>query len=337
MKIKGCKMYYITLDLEWNQAYAQKALAVQRQLACRLRGEVIQIGAVKLDKNMCPCGSYQVIVKPKYYKKLHKHVSQLTGITQEQIDLGTTLPEAAERFRKWCGKDFCFLTWGPDDIPMLKENFHIHDIEADWLDNVYDLQLIFSRQTENSKKQRSLEFAMEHFEIPQNLPAHDALNDAYFTALVAEKLDVVEGINTYNRKDGDNLELKVIGDADAGDDGYVTIGELLDDEIVKEPDCPICKSKLKLLSKPLHSKGQRYTFHYGCENDGEMFLTLKLYRNFNETWRAKYSIDVATEQKVSDFKESLERTAMMRKRSRRKNSHQRRKIPVAAASGTERE
>ena len=43
-------MFYITLDLEWNQAYAQKALAVQRQLSSRLRGEVIQIGAVKLDK-----------------------------------------------------------------------------------------------------------------------------------------------------------------------------------------------------------------------------------------------------------------------------------------------
>ena len=39
-------MYYITLDLEWNQAYAQKALAIQRRLSCRLRGEVIQIGAV---------------------------------------------------------------------------------------------------------------------------------------------------------------------------------------------------------------------------------------------------------------------------------------------------
>ena len=45
-------MHYITLDLEWNQAYAQKALAVQRQLSSRLRGEVIQIGAVKLDKSV---------------------------------------------------------------------------------------------------------------------------------------------------------------------------------------------------------------------------------------------------------------------------------------------
>ena len=324
-------MYYITLDLEWNQAYAQKALAVQRQLACRLRGEVIQIGAVKLDKNMNPCGSYQIIVKPKYFKKLHKHVSQLTGITQEQMDVGTARPEAAEKFRKWCGKDFCFLTWGPDDIPMLKENFHIHDIPSKWLDNTYDLQLIFNRQTEDSKKQRSLEYAMEYFEIPQNLPAHDALNDAYFTALVAAKLNVEEGIRDYDRRDGDTLESSVIGDADAGDDGYVTIGELLDDDIVKSPICPICKNKLKLISKPLHSRGQRYTFYYECAKDGEMFLSLKLYRNFNETWRAKRTIDVATEKRIAEFKEGIERTTQMRKRSRRKNSHQKRK-PVATVT-----
>ena len=204
-------MYYITLDLEWNQAYAEKALAVQKRLSRRLRGEVIQIGAVKLDKNMNPCGSYQVIVKPKYFKKLHKHVSVLTGITQDQIDLGMPLPDAAASFKKWCGKDFVFLTWGPDDIPMLKENFRVHDLDVSWLDSTYDLQLIFNRQTDDGTKQRSLEYAMEYFQIPQTLPAHDALNDAYFTALVAEKLDVPLGIKNYNERRGEFLLECVIG------------------------------------------------------------------------------------------------------------------------------
>lgn len=313
-------MYYIALDLEWNQAYAQKALAVQRQLSSRLRGEVIQIGAVKLDKNMNICGSYQIIVKPKYFKKLHRHVSELTGITQDMMDLGTPLPEAAKRFHDWCGKDFAFLTWGPDDVPMLKDNFHVHDIPSDWLDSTYDLQLIFSRQTDGERKQRSLEFAMEHFEIPQNLPAHDALNDAYFTALVAQKLDVPEGVRTYKRPIGDTICQTVIGDADAGDDGYVTIGELLDDDVVKAAKCPTCGAPMKLVSRPLHSKGQRYTFHYACETDGEMLLSLKLYRNFNETWRARLTVDKATEARLLDFKAGLEKTAMRRK-SRRKAHH----------------
>ena len=317
-------MYYITLDLEWNQAYAQKALAVQRQLASRLRGEVIQIGAVKLDKNMNICGSYQIIVKPKYFKKLHKHVSVLTGITQEQMDGGTSLPEAAERFRRWCGKDFAFLTWGPDDIPMLKENLNVHSIKGDWLDSTYDLQLIFNRQTEDEKKQRSLEYAMEYYSIPQNLPAHDALNDAYFTALVAQKLNVEEGIKTYSVPNGNILETSVIGDADAGDDGYVTIGELLDDDIVKNPVCPLCSSRLKIKSKPLHSKGQRYTFRYQCEKDGEMLLSLKLYRNFNETWRAKRTLEKASAERIAEFEEGLVRTAVRRK-SKRKSPRPKRK------------
>lgn len=311
-------MYYITLDLEWNQAYAEKALAVQKRLSRRLRGEVIQIGAVKLDKNMNPCGSYQVIVKPKYFKKLHKHVSVLTGITQEQIDLGSPLPEAAERFRKWCGKDFVFLTWGPDDIPMLKENFRVHDLPSSWLDTTYDLQMIFNRQTDDGTKQRSLEYAMDYFEIPQTLPAHDALNDAYFTALVAAKLDVADGIRRYNEQRGSLLLEKVIGDADAGDDGYVTIKEMLDDEIVKNPVCPICKKPLTMQLTELHSKGQRYSYLYSCKNEGDILFSLKLHRNFNETWRAKLTMELVDEEKIVEFKKALERTNVKRKAKRRK-------------------
>ena len=311
-------MYYITLDLEWNQAYAEKALAVQKRLSRRLRGEVIQIGAVKLDKNMNPCGSYQVIVKPKYFKKIHKHVSILTGITQEQIDLGTSLPEATERFRKWCGRDFVFLTWGPDDIPMLKENLRVHDTPSSWLDATYDLQLIFNRQTDDSTKQRSLEYAMEYFEIPQTLPAHDALNDAYFTALVAQKLDVSAGIKSYSLRRGEIIEESVIGDADAGEDGYVTIKEMLDDTIVKSPVCPMCKHPLSMELTMLHSKGQRYTCLYGCKRDGKMLISLKLHRNFNDTWRAKRTVEVANEAKIEEFKKNLERSNVKRKARRRK-------------------
>ncbi len=311
-------MFYITLDLEWNQAYAQKALAVQRQLSSRLRGEVIQIGAVKLDKNLRICGSYQIIVKPRYFKKLHKHVSELTGITQEQMDVGTPLTVAAESFKRWCGDDFVFLTWGPDDIPMLKENFNVNDIDYDWLDHTYDLQKIFARQTNDGSKQRSLEFAMEHFEIPMNLPAHDALNDAYFTALVAQKLNVEEGIRTYNDFRGEFLESSVIGDADAGDDGYVTIGEMLDDEIVKSPKCPICQTVMQSKDRVLHSKGQKYTMHFTCPKDGDMLLVLRLRRNFNETWRAKRTIAIATEESLEEFRHGIERTAVKRKMRQRK-------------------
>ena len=325
-------MYYITLDLEWNQAYAQKALAVQRQLCSRLRGEVIQIGAVKLNENMQPCGSYQIIVKPKYFKKIHRHVSELTGITQDMIDVGTPLTEAAVSFKKWCGNDFVFLTWGPDDIPMLKENFHVNGIDSKWTERVYDLQLIFNRQTDGAGKQRSLEYAMEYFEIPQRLPAHDALNDAYFTALVAAKLDVQSGIALYESTRTNHLAESVIGDADAGDDGYVTIPEMLEDEAVCSPVCPICKKSLTPIGKPLHSKGQKYTFVLECEKDGKLILTLKLHRNFNDTWRAKRTIDKATKEQLEAYEAGLEKSNIRRKASRKRMGSRKRKSNAVTQS-----
>ena len=316
-------MHYITLDLEWNQAYAQKALAVQRQLSCRLRGEVIQIGAVKLDKKMNICGSYQIIVRPKYFKKLHKHVSELTGITQEQMDMGTPLEDAAERFRQFCGEDYVFLTWGPDDIPMLKENLNAGGINGDWIGEVYDLQRIFNTRTDGLSKQRSLEYAMDYFEIPQNLPAHDALNDAYFTALVAQRLDVPDAIKSYTEQRGDNLVEEVLGDADAGGDGYVAIEELLDDDVIKNPVCPICGSTMRELGSPLHSKGQKYTFYYSCEKDGEMLITLRLHRNFNDTWRAKRTVRKADEASVKAYREGLAKHESFKKKNARRRPRRR--------------
>ena len=310
-------MYYITLDLEWNQTYAQKSAAVQKELGCRLRGEVIQIGAVKLDRDMRPCGSYSVIVKPKYYKKIHRHVEKLTGISQAKMDLGLPLPEAAESFRRFCGDSFVFLTWGPDDIPTLKDNFRIHGLDTAWLDRTYDLQVIFNQQTDHGSKQRSLEYAMEHFGIPQNLPAHDALNDAYFTALVAGKLDVPAGIRAYDASQGQYLLSAVIGNADAGDDGYVTVGEILDDETVKHPKCPVCGKRLLPVENALHSRGQKYVFLYRCEKDGDMFLTLRVKRNFNETWRASYTFTDASEEEMTAIRQKLSENVIRKKVSRR--------------------
>jgi hypothetical protein len=207
---------------------------------------------------------------------------------------------------------------------MLRENFYVNRIDQSWLANTYDLQLIFSRQTDGLSKQRSLEYAMEYYEIPMNLPAHDALNDAYFTALVAQRLNVPLGVLNYNDNKGEYLEESVIGDADAGDDGYVTISEMLSDDVVARPMCPICHKPLCMMDKSLHSKGQRYTFHYACESDGDMLLSLKLHRNFNETWRARRTVSYASEDQLSEFRHGIERTSIKRKVHQRKSRGPRR-------------
>ncbi len=311
-------MYYISLDLEWNQAYAEQALAVQKRLECRLRGEVIQIGAVKLDEQLNICGSYSVIVRPRFFRRIHRHVMRLTGITQDMIDRGMPLPEAAESFRKWCGDEFAFLTWGPDDVPMLEDNLRVHKIDGEWLHRVYDLQPIYNSQTDGLSKQRSLEFVMEQFGIPQNLPAHDALNDAYFTALVAQKLDIAKGIAEYRVSSGDALLSDVLGNADVGQKGYVTPSALLSDPAAVSPACPLCGKALGGDGRLAHHKGQKYTALLRCSEHGTLLLDLRLARNFNESWRARRTLNYATDEAIVRHETKLvENKGSGRRRRRR--------------------
>ncbi|MBP3437344.1 MAG: exonuclease domain-containing protein [Clostridia bacterium] len=313
-------MKYIVLDLEWNQTYQEKALAVQRELESRLRGEVIQIGAVMLDESKNICGSFRTTIKPRFYKKIHRHVMRLTGIDQKQLDHGASLRDAMSAFYRFCGDDAVFLTWGPDDIPMLCDNLRANRLEAPWLCRYYDMQPMFNFDTDGAqKKQRSLEYAMEYFSIEQTLPAHDALNDAYFTALVAQKLNLAEGVRRADEAKTDRLSLFVLGDADSGEKGFTDVKSVFLAPEIASPVCPLCQETLGNGDKLLHSKGQRYLRLYTCENDGEMFTEVRLTRNINETWRAKVSVYRATEEKITRYRDKLALEKEFARKNRRRN------------------
>ena len=328
-------MYYISLDLEWNQAYAEQLQAVQKRLNARLRGEVIQIGAVKLNEQMRICGSYSVIVKPQFFKKIHRHVKNLTGITQDMIDGGVPLLDAAENFRRWCGEDFAFLTWGPDDIPMLKDNLRVLGAETSWLDRIYDLQPIFNQQTDGVSRQRSLEYAMEYFGIEQNLPAHDALNDAYFTAQVAAKLDIAEGVAHYTARRGQFLEEVDIGNADTGDKGYTDLRVLLAHPAVTAPKCPLCGADCRAEGKLLHSKGQKYTCLLSCERDGQMMLHARVQHNFDGTLRLHKSVTETTEEEIEVYRRKLTESDEQKKARPRRRRRRSSKKTAAGVGGGE--
>lgn len=325
-------MNYILLDLEWNQAYYEQSQAVQKRLGTRLRGEVIQIGAVKLNESLTLCGSFSVIVKPKFFRRIHRHVMELTGIDQNMIDRGVSLQEATERFKRFCGEDCVLLTWGPDDVPMFADNLRANELPTDWMPQVYDLQVIYNMQTDGGSRQRSLEYAMEQFGIEQHLPAHDALNDAYFTALVASKMDMAKGIAQYDNRQGQYLGMWELGNADVGEKGYITVDAILKDDRVELPSCPLCKKRLEKTGKLLHAKGQRYSVLCNCPEHGKMMLSVRVMRNLNDTLRGKCTIAEATEEKITAYETKLGRAEMVKtaKRRRRRRYHHA-KTPVGKA------
>ena len=108
-------MDYIVLDMEWNQPWPGSPSS-RKVLPVHIRGEIIQIGAVRVTEDQQVCDEFQIMVKPKYYRHLNRRVSKLTGIKESRLkEEGVPCPQAIEAFRAWCGEDIIFLTWGFDD------------------------------------------------------------------------------------------------------------------------------------------------------------------------------------------------------------------------------
>ena len=190
-------MDYIVLDMEWNQPWPGSPSA-RKVLPVQIRGEIIQIGAVRVTEDQQVADEFQVLIQPKYYRRLNRRVSKLTGIKESRLlEEGVSMAKAMDMFRTWCGEDVIFLTWGFDDITILRENLRLYGIDENWVSRWYNAQMIFNAQTDGSSAQKALKTAMEIFEIEATRPAHDALGDAYHTALICAKLDLAKGINEY--------------------------------------------------------------------------------------------------------------------------------------------
>ena len=273
-------MNYIVLDMEWNQPWPGSPSA-KKVLPVAIRGEIIQIGAVKVSEDGCVGDEFQVLIKPKYYRHLNRRVSKLPGIKEYRLkEEGIPMQEAMEQFRAWCGEDVVFLTWGFDDIGILRENLQLFGLDDSWTGNWYNAQMIFNAQTDGSNAQKALKTAMEIFEIPATRPAHDALGDAYHTALICAKLDLKRGMQEYAHalKSHENgfhgtelpgcIDRKVFHDFA---DKRAALSAMTGEENL----CPVCGSRM-LGSRWFAQPGHRYMDLATCPEHGKFLIRVRL-------------------------------------------------------------
>lgn len=187
-------MKYIIFDLEWNQPSSAK-----EKVEGMVHGEIIQIGFLVIDSGMNISHREEIMIKPVCYTTMHKYVSVLTGIKQCDIDKGTDFKSAICRMAEFFDDETVIITWGDDDMPLIADNLKYHGMNDFALPQHYNLQRIFSMQTGTNARQTGLKTAMEQLDICSDIQAHDALNDAYMTYLVAEKLDLIKGIADYGK------------------------------------------------------------------------------------------------------------------------------------------
>ena len=312
-------MSYIVLDLEWNQAMSSNA-SIFNYLPIRLSGEIIQIGAVKLDENYCPAEEYHSDVKPIYFRRMHYKVKKLTGIDKERLNHSDTFPVVFERFRQWCGEDPVFITWGNDDRRVMEQNIIVHDLDWDWIADWINLQLIYNVQTHGDRNQKSLATAMEHFAIEQTRVAHDALGDAYNTALVCSRLDLERGLDEYD--DATRQLVVPLPDShrpDSGEalehssfSGYSARSEAFADEQVCRLCCPDCGGEL-VPARWVNQGDRRYMNLYSCEEHGKFLVRLKFRKGEDESWSVNRILYRGDEELQKQYRE---RSTQSRRRSR---------------------
>lgn len=275
-------MDYIVLDLEWNQPYNTKAVMVGGNM--QLHGEIIQIGAVRLNGSFDMLSEFKIMISPKYYKKMHEYVARITKITTEELRNGASFTEAFYAFKQWCGNDFVFLTWGPDDVGILRENMTAYGIDTDWVPETYDAQMIFAHQVMKKKQQVSLTSAMEMMGEPA-FKAHDALNDAKSAAVVCRHLDMEKGIGDY-RATMDDLQCRGGGEGFIDDQReYSSKKMLFTDTGFTSFECPYCGSRAECTGF-IRQNAEKYISIGRCEKGDEMLVRFK----FKRTGRKKYRV-----------------------------------------------
>lgn len=270
-------MRYVVLDLEWNQ-YPPWVKPPTSPRGVLMKNEIIQIGAVITDQRFEVLDSFRVQIKLPQQRQLSKHVAQVVGCTQKDLDGGLGFEEAYRSFLTWCGDAQRVFTWGPDDERALVNNTRFYGLpmpELSWM----DAQYLYGRQLGASQRQLSLASAIEHFQLPPDRQLHDALNDAYMTAQVLGRLDELPSLEAYRQIRGrERLKARLAKPRQSGRTKSFASRSRARAQALRHPvRCPQCGRALPRGGEQLGSVDQ-WLEVLQCEEHGEFLLQCRLNR-----------------------------------------------------------
>lgn len=173
----------IIIDLEMNTTDTR---LVRRK---KLKNEVIEIGAVRMDDAFHPLDRFRIFVRPQYNGVIERKIYKLTGISNGAVSDAVSLPEALDALEAWCGSDgYEIYAWSTSDLCQLRKECGFKGIDSVFLDEMvqwHDFQEDF-RQMLGEKNILSLSNAMHRAGLEPEGSLHDASWDAYNSARLME-------------------------------------------------------------------------------------------------------------------------------------------------------
>lgn len=164
-------MNYIIFDLEAN---------FKRDDSNFIR-ETIEIGAVKVNEKLEVIDTFETFIKPLKNPIITDSCTELTTITNADVEHAPSFPEGAELFKNWIdlNEPFQLLSWGHYDKKQLKSDSAIHNLPTDWLASHDSLKHIHYEVILRKKgRAMGMERALQKANIPAVGTHHRGIDDA---------------------------------------------------------------------------------------------------------------------------------------------------------------
>lgn len=315
-------MNIIVLDLEWNQ----NSIGKKERESDKPIFEIIEIGAVKLNEDFQIVDKYSSLIKPQIYHTMHKITADLIHLDMNELNEAEYFVEVMNKFLSWCGKDYMFATWGPLDLLELQRNMKYYRMDplSDSPLRYYDVQKLFSISVLKDKIRKTLEYAIDFYEIEKSIPFHRALSDAYYTARVLKKIENEEILKYYSidtfilpKNKKQEIKVKFPGYQKHISRAFISKSDIMDDREISSTKCYICCRNLKKKVKwfTLNSK-HYYSISY-CNFHGYIKHKVRIRKNDNDEYYAVKTSKFITEEKMLTLTEEWKNEKELKKNKKK--------------------
>lgn len=314
-------MNIIVFDLEWNQMEKRFLKEDSPTLF-----EIIEMGAIKLNKDWAIESRFSSLIKPQIYPRLNRVTENLIHIHMKELKNQLPFPSVYKSFSNFCGEDYLFATWGSLDLLELQRNmdyYHLPPLGAGPIPFL-DVQKLYSIAKSDGKSRITLEHAVEELELEKDIPFHRAFSDAYYTAKVlqaiqSEELLKMVSYDTFHLPHTKKEEIKV---RFPGYEKYITREfaektDIMHDREVASTRCYICHKNIKKKLRFECFNGKHYTSIAYCPEHGYFRYKVRLKKTEKGTY---YGVKTAKQIPFEDYlkyKEEREKLRALRKQKKK--------------------
>ena len=164
--------YYLIVDLE--------ATCCDKNTVPRNAIETIEIGAVMVDANTLQIiDEFNTFIKPIRHPILTPFCTELTTITQNDIESAPQYPEATQTFKSWLSgyQTMVFCSWGDYDYKQFKQDSDYHRLPFPIAAPHVNIKKLFS-QIQRLPKAYGMNYALQLAGLTLQGTHHRGIDDA---------------------------------------------------------------------------------------------------------------------------------------------------------------